>query len=68
MILLMEKAEKAYHIVMLCLWGLLTLAPLYKVISGEGFKPSSSEWLVLVMGPIIMIVETVWLILRRKKQ
>jgi hypothetical protein len=64
----MDKAEKAYHFVMLCLWGLLTLLTYLKVFSSEVFKPSSSAWLVLVMGPIIIIVEIVWLVLRRKKE
>lgn len=65
---MLEKVEKAYHIVMLCLWGVLTLFVYYKVIVSEGFTPNSSERLVLVLGPVLMIVEIIWLVIRRKKE
>ena len=65
---MIEKVEKAYHIVMLCLWGLLTLVTYYRVFSSEGLNPNSSVWLVLVMGPILIIVEIIWLIIRRKRE
>ena len=59
-------SKKASAILMLCIWGIITFAKYYDLFSGDGFKPSFSDWLVLVCGPIIIILE-VWQLFRLKK-
>ena len=51
---------------MICIWVVLTFAKYYDLFSGNGFKPSFSDWLILVCGPIIIILE-IWQLNRLKK-
>ena len=60
-------SKKASSIMMICIWVVLTFAKYYDLISGNGFKPDFSDWLILIAGPIIIIAE-IWQLYRLKKE
>jgi len=50
-------SKKSNAILMLCIWAFLTLAKYYDCFTDNTFSPNIVDWLIMIGGPIIIILE-----------
>ena len=48
-------SDKSKNILMLCVWGLLSIAKYYDLIFDETFQPNIVDWFILIVGPIMLV-------------
>ena len=59
-------SKEANAIIMLCVWGFITIAKYYELFVSTTFNPNFFDWFLLIGGPLIIILE-IWQLYKAKR-